>query len=126
MTTATVGTIQGFNKGEDISVPITISGGAAGGALAATNINVPEAWGMKLDEVEVDYGLSTDKLTIKSGRGTKLFEIAALDATESKVYGGHQTLGIFPRFDSVWTIETDGFTAEDTVTVYLKFTRFNG
>lgn len=125
-TSATIGQLLYSPKSEDITIPITIASDASGGALAAADILRSEAMFMKLDEVEIKKGTSTDKLTINNERGTKIFEIAALDATANKIYGGNLIQDIFPKYDCKWTIETDGFDADDEVIVYLKFTRYNG
>jgi hypothetical protein len=123
MTTALVGDPIGDAK--DVTIPVVISGGAGGGALAATSIYKAGADMMKLDEVEVVAGSSTDTMTVKNSRGTSIFSKALPVA--NKIYGGHQGgNAIFPKMDCIWTVETNGFTALDTVTVYFKFTRFNG
>jgi hypothetical protein len=125
MTTAVIGNPTGFGKGENFTIPVTISGGENGGALSAKAFSKANAFGMKLDEVEVIKGTSENELTVRSGRGTVVFRISALDSTKNRIYGGHITVGVFPKMDSVWTVETDGFDVADEITVYFKFTNNN-
>jgi hypothetical protein len=122
MTTAAVTKQLSDARSNDVTLDITISGGAGGGALSALAINRHEVFGMKLDEVEV-VGADANGLTIVNSYGTTIF---SLDPIVAGIYGGHVLWGIFPKKDANWTIATDGFTASGVVVVRLKFTRFNG
>lgn len=126
-TSASIGDVISSPEGNDVTIPVTITSDGDGGALAAVSIFKSQASHMKLDELEIVDSEATGTLTLKSSRGSspKTVFQKALPAG-SAIYGGHQTLNIFPKMDNPWTIETSDFGNNLSTIVYLKFTRYNG
>jgi hypothetical protein len=108
-------------SGQEVNVIITLTADGSGGAVTNFIIDAPGIQYNQLVEVEVENGTSTCALTITNWRGTTIWSLDALDATENKIYGGHIKWGIYPRKDTRWYLSTGTMDASDTVIVHLKF-----
>lgn len=131
--TMTPGTrIESSGKyGSVITIPLVVTCDASGGAVTATDIPDTAVSGSQLIEVEIVPGATCDaaSVSIRNSRigpdslgGLKWYK-DAIDTTQTRTYGGHETTGIFPLMDDKWRFSCSDPGANGSFTAYLKMSR---